>query len=110
MFPGVGYLTISLGIMPPGEGPPIPPCCPSKPSPPMGNFWFGVPKGMSNKDNMTTCHTFGKTDFRGKTKRKMSETAPKGFIEGRFLTRFFTLQPTKLYKQQGKKLINFNML
>ena len=51
-----------------------------------------------------------KNRFQRKNKKKMSETAPKGFIEGRFLTRFFTLQPTKLYKQQGKKLINFNML
>jgi hypothetical protein len=33
----------------------------------MGNFWFGEPKGMSNKDNMTTCHTFGKTVLTGKT-------------------------------------------
>lgn len=45
--PKVGYVTISLAIMPPGDGPI--PCCPSKPIPPMGNFWLDAPKGISDK-------------------------------------------------------------
>lgn len=45
----MGYITISLPIRPPAAGPI--PCCPSKPSPPMGNFWL-FPKGMSKGNNM----------------------------------------------------------
>lgn len=52
IFQKVGYITISLPIRPP-EDAPIP-CCPSKPSPLMGNFWLDAPKGISNRNTMLT--------------------------------------------------------
>lgn len=40
----VEYITMSLPIMFPGDDPI--PCCPSKPSPPIGNFWPAAPKDI----------------------------------------------------------------
>lgn len=47
-FQKVGYITISFPIKPPAA--PIP-CWPSKFSPPIGNFEFADPKGISNKQH-----------------------------------------------------------
>lgn len=46
-----GYITISLGTMPPATGP-LSPGWPSKLTLPNGNFGLLEPKGISNKDTV----------------------------------------------------------